>query len=140
MFKKNFEITDKDTIDTFKESLDQLTANLFFSLSKGMWRLEISKPTRTLRQNRCIHALFGDLATELNSLGIELSFGKFKASFTEITAKEFFKQIYLGGKKTSKCTTKELADAVKKVIIDLNGLGGQLAIKDKGLTELLKNN
>jgi len=132
-----FEITEDDTQEKLTERIVKLSQKLFWSLKVGKYEMTIKKPQRTQRQNRTIHALFPDLATELNGLGIELAFGKFKASWTEITAKDFFKQCYLGGKKTSECTTRELADATNKVIKDINGLGGQLAIKDEALNNLL---
>ena len=106
-------------------------------ISESKWEVEIRKPRRTPRQNRTIHALFPALATELNGLGVSLCMGKIKCSFTEITAKEFFKEAYLGGKGTSQCTTKELAEALNAVIHDVNIKGGQLAIKDEALNQLL---
>ena len=112
-------------VDTYRE------------LMPGKWECVFRKPTRTLRQNRTIHALFPDLAVELNGLGIELRYGGFVASWTAESAKEFFKVCYLGGKKTSETTTKVLSDAVDKLLHDVNNKGGQLTIKDPYLEELL---
>ena len=111
------------------------------NLQNGLWEIIIRKPQRTLKQNRTIHAVFNDLANELNGIGVELSFGKFKASFTPNTAKEFFIEIYLVGKRTSDCDTRELANALTKMINDVNSKGGNLAIRNddfKSLMESLK--
>lgn len=103
------------------------------NLPEGQYTAEIYSPLyrRTEKQNRAIHALFHDLSDVLNAHGVELSFGKFRATFTPVTAKEFFKEIYLGGKHTSDCTTSELAKAVDALLFDINTkLGANLEIKE----------
>lgn len=109
-------------------------------MPKGMYEIEIRKPKRTLRQNSCIHALFPDLAHELDGLGVINKKGKLDIPWDEKEAKEFFIHGFNHGKRTSKSTTKEIADATRRCLDAINGAGGQLAIKDKWLTELLKNN
>lgn len=103
------------------------------NIPEGVYTLEVYSPQhrRTERQNRAIHALFHDLSDTLNAHGIDLTFGKFRATFTPVTAKEFFKEIYLGGKHTSECTTSELAKAVDALLFDINTkLGASLEIKE----------
>jgi hypothetical protein len=109
------------------------------SLQNGIWEIIIRKPQRTQKQNRTIHAVFHDLATELNGIGVELSFGNFKACFTPNTAKEFFIEIYLAGKRTSDCDTQELAGALDKMIHDVNSKGGTLAIKNDDYISLMES-
>ena len=117
-----------------------IISEIFFEqikkLPDGMWQVEIRKPKRTLKQNRAIHGLFTRLAAELEGLGIELNFGNFTASWNPDTAKEFFKQIYLNGKGTSKTNTAELSDAVNKLIHDVNLKGGQLSITSEEMRAL----
>jgi hypothetical protein len=140
MHKTNFEITEKDTVEVLRERLDTLISKIIFDLPCGMWEMVIRKPTRTLKQNSCIHALFPDLATELDGLGVPNKKGKLDIPWDEREAKEFFIHAYNHGKRTSKSTTKEIADATRRCLDSINKGGGQLSIKDKGLEELLKNN
>lgn len=126
-----------DTTKGFDLDAWNLIVDAFRSLLPGKWVCEFKKPTRTLRQNRAIHALFVDLAVELNGLGIEIKYGSFVTSWTSENAKDFFKQCYLGGKPTSETTTKVLSEAVDKLLHDVNKKGGQLSIKDPFLEELL---
>lgn len=125
MFQLNFEKEGDTTAIDLKVGVH--LANLL----DGKWELVCRKPLRTSKQNRMIHALFEDLAVELNGIGIELQFGIFKASFTSETAKEFFKQIYLAGKKTSECETKELGQAIDALIENVNRKGGTLSIRSE---------
>jgi len=113
--------TERDNLVTLTEKLEEFN---------GMYELSVSKPTRTVKQNKTIHALFKRLAFELNCMTppVTFSVGSFNAEFTPVTAKEFFKLCYLNGKKTSKCTTEELSLAIQSVIIDVNRKGGSLHI------------
>lgn len=99
-------------------------------IPKGIYEIEVRKPIRTSKQNRTIHALFEDLAVEMNGLGIEIKMGNFITSWTPETAKIFFKECYLAGKGTSECTTKQLSNAIEKLIFDVTQKGGQLSIKN----------
>jgi len=116
-FNKNADFKMKDITNEVEE------------LPDGMWECVIRKPKRTPKQNNTIHALFADLAVELEGLGIEYKMGNFIASWTEDSAKEFFKQIYLNGKKTSQVKSDIMAKATDKLLHDINRLGGQLSIK-----------
>ena len=141
LMKIPLEFTMQDTPETFGKKFIDIHAKLFIGNFKaGMYEVSIEKPTRTPRQNRCIHALFPDLAVELDALGVENRKGKLDIPWNEIEAKEFFIYAFNNGKRTSKSTTKEIADATRRCLDAINAKGGQLAIKDKGLTELLKNN
>jgi len=95
----------------------------------GYVEILIRPPKRTSKQNKTIHALFYDLSVELEAIGIEYKMGKFVASWTPESAKEFFVQVYLAGKRTSQCTVRELSNAVDKLIYDVNRAGGGLSIK-----------
>lgn len=102
----------------------------------GLYELALNKPQRTKKQNDTIHALFKDFATQLNGMGIELKF--ISSSITPTVAKEFFVANYLGGKRTSDCTTEEIAYAVQHMIHDVNMKGGNLSISKKDFNTLTK--
>lgn len=112
-------------------------SNSLRNLAPGVWDITISKPTRSSAQNRLVHALFRDLATELNGLGVPIMFGKFQASFNPSTAKEFFKVVYLNGKGTSECNTAELSNAIEQLCVDVNSMGGSLSVTKKNLDSIL---
>lgn len=135
-----FEITQNDTVKTLTERLEKFALQVFLNLPSGKWELVIRKPQRTSKQNRAIHALFTDAATELNGIGVEVAFGNFRASWTPDLVKEFFVLCYLGGTRTSKTDTKQLANAVDKFMHDVNAKGGSLSINDPWLDDLLLNN
>jgi hypothetical protein len=112
-------------------------SNGLSDLAPGVWDLQATKPVRTSAQNKLIHALFRDLAAELNGLGIPLMFGKFQATFNPSTAKEFFKIVYLNGKRTSECNTAELSNAIEQLCFDVTSMGGSLSANKKDLESLL---
>lgn len=115
--------------------------------SNGFIEINVGKPKRTSKQNRSIHALFRDLAVELEGAGIEYNFGSFSASWTPESAKEFFKQIYCAGKKTSEMNTDDLARSIESLLFDINRIPGcSLSIKTpiktlsvKKVKDILKN-
>ena len=126
------------TIEQMRDDIDNILSKALWDLKPGMYEVSIKKPTRTLRQNAALHALFTDAATELEGIGVEVKFGNFQASWTSLMVKEFFVMCYLAGKRTSDCTTKELSDAMDKFISNVNLKGGQLSIKGSELEKILK--
>ncbi len=133
----DFEITDKDTNESLSDRIKKLCSNMFWNLPVGKYTMTIGKPQRTLKQNSCIHALFPDLAVELHGIGVEYKMGKLTIPWDEASAKEFFVYAFNDGRRTSKSTTKELAHAVDKCLKAINSSGGQLAIRNDDLNNLL---
>lgn len=133
------------TLKRTAEGYDQynILSNVYRDLPEGEYTVEFrtKEVQRTPRQNRGIHALFPDLANELNGIGVPLMFGKFEASWCEKTAKVFFSSVYLGGMGTSKVSRRVLANAITALLDDINTkYGGQLAIRDPFVEKLLAEN
>lgn len=89
-------------------------------LPRSQWEIEIRKPTRSKKQNDMIHPLYREVAEVFEQIQFKISFGKYEMIPSEALVKEFFSQCYLGGQKTSKVTTKELAEAVDTFVRQVN--------------------
>ena len=88
-------------------------------------------PKRTLPQNSLLHALLSDAVRELRGLGIGCIMNDIEQPWDEELLKQYFRLKFCKSKKTSKCDTKELADAITNFIIYVNELGGQLSVSPK---------
>jgi len=82
----------------------------------GRWELVLRKPPRTPRQNRMIHAVFGEISDAFEEHGLETMI---EVPPTAEVLKEYFKARYLG-KKTSKANTKELSESFDRFLRHFN--------------------
>lgn len=123
--------------------VDQLEklGTIFEGLPDGRYEVYIGKPRRTKPQNNLIHAVFEEVADHFESLGSTV---KIEIAPTPTAVKEKFNQEYVPeGKTTSKCTTKELANAIDRFIRNLNTFfrengAEEITIKNKDTINLLK--
>jgi hypothetical protein len=88
---------------------------------KGKGQVTVGRPKRSQRQNRTIHAIFGEIAKSWQEIGFKVNFGNLEATPTPELVKELFKGVYLGGRSTTDVTTKELAESLKTLMDDVNG-------------------
>jgi len=144
MYKIKFEIKKEDTDETLAKRLNDLALRFFWELPEGKWEMVIRKPVRTQRQNKAIHAIFGDVAMAMEAHGITKNI-TIEARPTSDNLKVFFKEHFNGGKKTSKTNTKDLAENLTAFINTMNdafearGIGRPIAVKTKDWESLVNS-